>query len=121
MEDTEREGIVSKENELREYMIGKRDIAEENLNTPEWKGVMVSLSLDVLTSGLQMHSIVETLLALGWLMGKFNDDPEFQGIIKDFPAGDDVRQFWNERLDEVIAERQMEKAKNPLLREGEEE
>ncbi len=112
MDDIMKEKIIDAETKLRDYMMEQKEASEEILSQPFWQGVMVSLSLDVSTSNLDIMDAISTLLALGWIAGvAWETDPEFKETIKDFPSGLDVGKFWEEKVQEVI-----EQAKEDLLR-----
>lgn len=116
MDDTKKEAVLDAENALREYMMDKRADADAVLMEDHWQGIMVTLALDVATSGLPQDEAISTLLALGWIAGRFHDDPEFQTLVQSFPSANEVQEFWTAKVDEVV-----ERAKEDLLRRPGEE
>ena len=117
MDDTRKEEILDAENTLREYMMGKKDTAADVLTEDHWQGIMVTIALDVATSGLPQDEALSTLLAMGWIAGRYHDEPEFKALREGFPNAQEIQQFWQEKVDEVI-----ERAKDDLTRRrGEDE
>jgi len=102
MNDKRKEEILDAENALRDFMMAHKDVAEARLSTEAWQGIMVTMALDVATSGLSQDEALSTLLAMGWIAGFYHDDPELQEIMEEFPSGEDVRDFWLEKAQDVV-------------------
>jgi hypothetical protein len=113
MDDTRKEAVLDAENALREYMMSKREDAEKVLLEPNWQGIMVTIALDVATSGLPQDEALSTLLAMGWIAGHFHDDPEFQAVLENFPSATEVQEFWMAKVDEVVRNAQEELTRRP--------
>lgn len=120
MDDTRKEEILDAENSLRKYMMDRRDIAAASMSTDQWQGLMVTIALDVATSGLPQTEALSTLLAMGWIAGRYQDEPEFKEILDNFPSAEDVQQFWNEKVEEVVQQAQEDLLRRPGEEEDEE-
>jgi hypothetical protein len=108
MDDTQKEKILDAENTLRDYMVSKRSDAEAVLTEEHWQGIMVTLALDVATSGVTQDEAISTLLALGWIAGRYHDESEFQTILQSFPTAKEIQEFWTDKVDEVMRNAQEE-------------
>ncbi len=113
MSDERKEEILDAENALREYLMDKKDIAADVLTEDHWQGIMVTIALDVATSGLPQDDALSTLLAMGWIAGRYHDDPEFTALRESFPDAQEIQQFWQEKVDEVIARAQEDLTRRP--------
>lgn len=102
MDDKRKEEILNAENALRDFMLEHSDIAETCLSTDAWQGIMVTLALDVMTSGLSREESLSTLLAMGWIAGFFHDDPELAEIMEEFPSGEEIRDFWVDKAQDAV-------------------
>ena len=116
MDDTRKEEILDAENALRKYMMDRKDTAAEVLTEEHWQGIMVTIALDVATSGLPQDEALSTLLAMGWIAGRYHDEPEFKALRESFPNSQEIQTFWKEKVDEV-----MQRAQDDLVRRPTEE
>lgn len=113
MSDERMVEVLDAENALREYMMNKRDSAADTLTSDTWQGIMVTLALDVATSGLPQDESLSTLLAMGWIAGHYHDEPEFQAILENFPSAAEVQEFWTEKVAQVVKQAQDDLLRRP--------
>lgn len=102
MDDKRKEEILDSENALRAFMMEKRDMAERILSEDAWQGLMVTLALDVATSGLPQEEALSTLLGMGFIAGYYYDDAAFRNIIDEFPNAIDIRDFWMDKVEQIV-------------------
>lgn len=113
MDDKRKEVILDSENALRAFMMANREMAEEILSSEAWQGIMVTLALDVATSGLPQEEALSTLLGMGFIAGYLYDDPDLIRIIDEFPNAKDIRDFWVDKVEEIVKEATQEIVSRP--------
>jgi len=114
MDDARKEEILDAENTLREYLVARKDVAAAVLTEDHWQGIMVTIALDVMTSGIPQDEALSTLLAMGWITGRYHDESDFQTILQSFPSAEDIQEFWTEKVDEVLKDAQDDLVRRPM-------